>query len=140
MSRLFVDFSAILLTLTVKGIQTMSRIALIGPGAIGGLVAAWLCQDKDHEVTVCARTHIRHLNLNTPYGTFEARPRVLTEPAAVFSPDWVLVTTKAYDSESATAWFPSLLCDDTQVAIIQNGVDHVERFSAHLCAVGLCVR
>lgn len=34
----------------------MTTIALIGPGAIGGTVAAWLAQDPSIEVTVCART------------------------------------------------------------------------------------
>jgi len=108
----------------------VTKIAVIGPGAIGGLVAAWLCQDKNHEVTVCARSPIRSLNLDSPYGIFDAHPRVLTEPQKAHPVDWIMVTTKAYDSESAAAWFPNLLGVDTQLAIIQNGVDHVERFSA----------
>ena len=33
----------------------MSTIAVIGPGAIGGVAAAWLAQGG-HEVTLCART------------------------------------------------------------------------------------
>jgi len=112
----------------------MIRITLIGPGAIGGLVAAWLCQDDENQVAVCARTPMRHLELETPDGVIEARPTVLTRPEQGQTADWILVATKAYDSESAAAWFSSLLGEDTRVAILQNGVDHVERFSAYLPA------
>lgn len=112
----------------------MPRIALIGPGAIGGLIATWLCCDDRNDVTVCARTPIRHLELKTPDGILVAHPTVVTRPEQGRTVDWVLVATKAYDSESAAAWFASLLDEGTQVAILQNGVDHVERFSAYLSA------
>jgi 2-dehydropantoate 2-reductase len=112
----------------------MPRIALIGPGAIGGLVAAWLCQDDRNHVTVCARTPIQSLQLETSDGVIEARPTVLTQPEQGHTADWVLVATKAYDSASAAAWFSGLLDEDTRVAVLQNGVDHVERFSEFLPA------
>lgn len=112
----------------------MTTIALVGPGAIGGLTAAWLCQDDTNEVTVCARTPFTSLRLETPNGPIEAHPTVLTSPADGPSVDWILVATKAYDSEAATAWFAGLLGEQTQVAVLQNGVDHVERFSEFLPA------
>jgi 2-dehydropantoate 2-reductase len=112
----------------------MPNISLIGPGAIGGLIAAWLCQDDENRVTVCARTAMRHLELETPDGVIKANPTVLTRPEEGRTADWILVATKAYDSESAAAWFATLLGDKTCVAILQNGVDHVERFSAYLPA------
>jgi len=112
----------------------MPSIALIGPGAIGGLVAAWLCQDDSNQVTVCARTPIRCLTVETPDRMIEARPAILTRPEPGLNVDWILVATKAYDSDSAAAWFSGLMGEDTRVAILQNGVDHVERFSQYLPA------
>ena len=112
----------------------MPRIALIGPGAIGGLTAAWLCQLEANDVTVCARTPLQDLRLETPDGPINAHPTVLTEPEPGPAADWVLVATKAYDSDSAAAWFANLLGEDTRVAVLQNGVDHVERFSKYLPA------
>jgi len=112
----------------------MPRIALVGPGAIGGLVAAWLCQDDSNQVTVCARTPIRCLEVETPDGMIEALPTILTQPEQGLIVDWILVATKAYDSDSAAAWFHDLLDEDTRVAILQNGVDHVERFAQYLPA------
>jgi 2-dehydropantoate 2-reductase len=64
----------------------------------------------------------------------EARPTVLTRPQEGHEVDWILVATKAYDSDSAAAWFHGLMGEDTRVAILQNGVDHVERFSKYLPA------
>lgn len=112
----------------------MPRIALVGPGAIGGLAAAWLCQDDRNDVTVCARTPFEHLELETPEGELKAHPTVLTCPENGIEADWILVATKAYDSDSAATWFSHLMGEETRVAVLQNGVDHVERFSKFLPA------
>ena len=112
----------------------MTCLALIGPGAIGGLVTSWLCQNRQNKVTVCARTPIRQLQMLTPYGQITAEPEVLLTPVENRTMDWVLVATKAYDSTAAAKWFPGLLGDRTRVAVLQNGVDHVERFSTVLPA------
>ncbi|HEX5098580.1 MAG TPA: 2-dehydropantoate 2-reductase, partial [Polyangiaceae bacterium] len=82
----------------------MPTIAIVGPGAIGGILAAWLAQDPDNEVTVCARTAFDHLEVETPEGRIAASPRVLTDPAHATPVDWVLVATKAYDTEAAARW------------------------------------
>ncbi len=112
----------------------MPRISLIGPGAIGGLAAGWLCQDERNDVTLCARTPLVDLRLHTPYGPIEAHPKIQTEPGTGPAADWILVATKAYDSGSAAAWFAGIMGEGTRVAVLQNGVDHVERFSAYLPA------
>ena len=108
----------------------MPSILLIGPGAIGGLVAARLGRDPANVVTVAARTPFERLRLETPDGPLETAPRVLTGPGEVTPADWVLVATKAYDSAAAAAWFPQALGPDSRLAVLQNGVDHVERFAA----------
>lgn len=118
----------------VEGTKIMTRIALIGPGAIGGLVAAWLCQDEQNKISVCARTPFRKLEMDTPYGPVTAEPEIFISTEDAKSVDWVLVATKAYDSAAAAQWFPALLNDRTRAAVLQNGVDHVERFSGFLPA------
>lgn len=110
----------------------MPRIAIIGPGAIGGILAAWLAQDPDNAVTVCARTPFDRLEVETPTGHISASPRVVTDPEGPEAADWVLVATKAYDAASAARWFPAVRRDDTPVVILQNGVEHVERFAPYL--------
>ena len=38
----------------------MTRIAIIGPGALGGTIAAWLAQNPAFEIILCARTERQH--------------------------------------------------------------------------------
>ena len=83
----------------------MAKITLIGPGAIGGMVAARLCQDPSNEVTIAARTSFRGLTLATPEGQIVTDPVVLTLPQNASASDWVLVATKAYDSRAAARCF-----------------------------------
>jgi 2-dehydropantoate 2-reductase len=109
-----------------------TTIALIGPGAIGGTIAAWLAQKRGdrnpHEVTVCARTPLDHLVVETPNGTIEANPRVLTDPTTATPVDWVITVTKTYDTAGAATWLRRLQHEKTKVAVVQNGVEHRERF------------
>jgi 2-dehydropantoate 2-reductase len=109
----------------------MITIAVIGPGAVGGTVAAWLAQDPALTVTVCARTAFDDLVVKTPEGSISATPRVLTDPAQATPVDWVLITTKTYDTAGAAAWLGGLVGPDTRLAVLQNGVEHVARFSAY---------
>lgn len=104
----------------------MARIAVIGAGAIGGTIAAWLAQS--HAVTLCARSPLDDLEVRTPEGVIRATPTILTDPAAATPVDWVLATTKTYDCAAAAAWLPGLMGAETRLAVLQNGVEHRERF------------
>jgi 2-dehydropantoate 2-reductase len=110
----------------------MPTLAIVGPGAIGGVLAAWLAQDPSHDVVVCARTPFDRLEVETPAGTISATPRVLTDVADARPVDWVLVATKAYDTPAAARWLPALRRDDTPVVVLQNGVEHVARFAPYV--------
>lgn len=110
----------------------MTSIAVIGPGAVGTTVAAWLARDAAHAMTVCARTPVNELWVETPSALIRVRPPVLTNPDEATPADWVLVTTKTYQVEAASAWFAGLLSPKTRVAVLQNGVEHLERFAPYL--------
>ncbi len=107
----------------------MASILLVGPGAIGATLAAWLCQDDRHRVVVAARTPFHSIEATTPSGVIRARPQVITDPAQAQPVDWILVCTKTYDSEAAASWFPRASGPATRLAVIQNGVEHVQRFA-----------
>jgi len=109
-----------------------ARIALIGPGAIGATVAAWLAQSPELALTLCARTPLDRLEIETPGGPISAELVVLTDPADAAPADWVLVCTKAYDVAGAAAWLARLVGPDTRVAVLQNGVEHVARFAPYV--------
>src|SRR5687768_12595381 len=107
----------------------MARIAVIGPGAIGGTIAAWLARDAAHEVVLCVRSPIDELRVETPDGPIEARPTVLTSPRDARPVDWVIAATKTYDCAAAALWLPGLLGEDANVAVLQNGIEHRSRFA-----------
>ena len=113
------------------------RVALIGPGAIGAAVAEALC--KHNELIVCSRQPISTLTVElqspTESKTTEVRATFLTDPAAASPVDLIVVTTKAYDAESAAKWFPTLTGNGAPpVVVIQNGVEHKQRFAPFLPA------
>ncbi|MFZ0267983.1 2-dehydropantoate 2-reductase [Caulobacter sp.] len=115
------------------------RIAVIGPGAVGGVIAAWLAQNPALRVEVCARTAFDRLEVETPGGPLTATPRVLTAPDQAFPDekggvDWAIITTKTYDAAATGAWLARLVGPDTRVAVLQNGVEHVERFTPYVDA------
>ncbi len=111
----------------------MSTIAIIGPGAVGGVIAASLLK-SGHEVTLCARRAMGDVTVSLLSGDIKLTSPVTTDPAKAIAVDWVLVATKAYDAAGAAAWFPQLVGPRTRVAILQNGVEHRERFAPYLAA------
>jgi 2-dehydropantoate 2-reductase len=107
------------------------RIAVIGPGAVGGTVAAWLAQNPALDIEVCVRTAFDRLEVETPGGPLTAAPRVLTSPDQAGPVDWAIVATKTYDVAATGAWLARLVGPETRVAVLQNGVEHVERFTPY---------
>lgn len=103
-----------------------ARIAVIGGGAIGGLLAAF-AHEYGHDVTLCVRTPIDELTVRTDGEVLHAGVRFATKPLEVTPVDWVFLTTKAQDTAGAAEWMTALCGPDTAVAVVQNGVDHADR-------------
>lgn len=106
----------------------MKRVGLIGPGAIGGTIGAWLA--REHALVVGARSPFEKLEVDTPFGTLVSRPVVLTDPAQASPVDWLLCATKVYDVPEVAPWLARFRRSETPLAVLQNGVEHVERFAA----------
>ncbi|SNS27391.1 ketopantoate reductase [Granulicella rosea] len=109
----------------------MAKVAIIGVGAIGGVLAGLLQAAGAHEITLCTRRPLPSLVVETPDGNVTVQAKNLTQPEPALQ-DWVFVATKTYDAAGAAAWFPSLVGPETKVAIVQNGVEHRENFAAWL--------
>jgi 2-dehydropantoate 2-reductase len=110
----------------------MERVAVVGPGAIGSVIAAWLGQVPDVDLVVCARRPLDTLVVETPVRRITVRPTVLTRTEEAMPVDWVLVATKAYDAAGAGEWLRGLASKEAPVAILQNGVEHRERFAPYV--------
>lgn len=102
-------------------------VAVVGLGSIGGIAAASLAGAGRHNVIGCARRPLARLVLERPGGTVEPPLRLLADPAEARPVDWVLLATKTQDTAGAAPWLARLCTASTRVAVLQNGIDHVER-------------
>lgn len=104
------------------------RIAIVGPGAIGATVAAYLYA-AGHAVTLYG---------HTPRDRIEVRPDahppivipgpVRTDLAEVSGPvDVVFLAVKDTQNEQAGGWLARLCDEHTVVCALQNGVEQVQR-------------
>jgi len=101
--------------------------AILGAGAIGGLIGAALGHEGE-DVTLLARpeTKTRYpgtLNLKTPSGTFETAVRIESKIPDDTEVLWIAV--KAYDLASALHAVPPDSKIPTIIPLL-NGIDHVE--------------
>jgi 2-dehydropantoate 2-reductase len=105
-------------------------LAIVGVGAIGGAVAADLADLGRHHLTLCTRSAFDRLEVRHPGGTSTIEQPPVTAPAGIGRPvDWVLLATKAHHSAGARPWLDALCAPGTRVAVLQNGVDHVDRIA-----------
>jgi len=108
--------------------QPQQTVAVIGLGSIGGVVAGCLAAAGRHKVLACVRQPLQKLVLDAPAGTVELPLAAFTDPAHIKEPaDWVLVCTKTHQTPSAAPWLARLCVPGTRVAVLQNGIGHVER-------------
>lgn len=103
----------------------MTEIAVIGPGAIGCAFAA-AAHQAGHRVAIAARTAFTGLDVTYPEGRVQAPVVALTlanaKPFGV-----VMLATKAHQTNEAAPWLKALCASGTVLAVLQNGVEHVER-------------
>jgi 2-dehydropantoate 2-reductase len=110
------------------------RIAVIGAGAVGGVIAA-LADRAGHEVTVTARgaqlgaLRDRGLHLSGHWGEHTARPRA----SAVLEerPELAVLTVKAQDARAALAENAPFL-GGVPLVVVQNGLGGAEAAAVQL--------
>jgi 2-dehydropantoate 2-reductase len=107
----------------------MARIALIGPGAIGGTVAAGILQNGQHDLTICANQKFETLTLTrSDSGAAQSFPvKVVTQASDASPADWVLLAVKSHQTASAAPWLRATVGPRTKLAVLQNGVEHRAR-------------
>ena len=95
------------------------------------VIAALLHSTEQHKLTLCTRRPLSRLNVETPEGSIDINYTNLTVPSQPEPVDWVIVATKTYDAPGAGVWVELLCKQGAPVAIIQNGVEHRERFAPY---------
>jgi 2-dehydropantoate 2-reductase len=103
-----------------------TSIAVIGAGAIGGVIAARLAA-AGQRVTLCSRTPIDKLIVGPTGAQVEAAVDIISDTRAANPADWVFLATKAQETTGAADWMKRLCTPDTTLVVLQNGIDHEDR-------------
>lgn len=110
----------------------MTRIHIIGPGAIGCAVGGALIE-AGHDVTFCARQSFARVSVQKAGEAAKTFPaRVVTSANEIAPTDWVLLCVKAHQVSSAADWLRATVGPHTKVAVLQNGVEHRERVEPYV--------
>ncbi len=108
------------------------KIAIVGPGAVGSLLAALLTKSKQ-EVHLIDRNLERARKINQEgikvegiSGEFTARVNVTVEPKELGTCGLVIICVKSYHTEEAIKGVKDLIGEETQVLTLQNGVGNIQ--------------
>lgn len=133
--------------MNTRGPNSNFSVAVLGPGAIGGLLAAVLCK-KGFPVTCIVRPDkIEVLNKkgfhvqSKVFGDFVARPRMVSK--LDFHPDILFITTKANALLESLNSVPAAFLRKSVVIPLLNGIEHIKILREHAdkrVAVGMIGR
>ena len=106
----------------------MARIVVIGPGSIGGYFAVEASRNG-HELVLCSRSPFDALRVTQLDGSVrELAVSSRTDPAEAVEGHWVLLATKAHQTDAAGSWLRASCGPSTRaVVVMQNGVEHESR-------------
>jgi 2-dehydropantoate 2-reductase len=104
----------------------MTRIAVVGPGAVGTTFGA-AAERAGCDVTLCGRRPAAPPVVDLPNGDEHALAgRVIADPARAAPVAWVLLAVKTHQTAGTADWLAALCGPETVVAVLQNGVEHRE--------------
>jgi 2-dehydropantoate 2-reductase len=104
----------------------VTRVAVVGPGAIGSTVAAAVHR-AGVELVLCGRTPHDRLVVERGGESQVVPGPVLTDPGEVpWRADVVLLAVKVHQTEGAAPFLAALCGAGTVVVVLQNGVEHRE--------------
>ena len=110
------------LILPITANPSRQSIAIIGLGSIGGVAAGLLGATGRYDIVACVRRGIEKLTVERAEGGIELPIMALTDPAQARTVDWVLLCTKAQDTQASAAWLQHLCGPGTRGATLQNGI------------------
>jgi 2-dehydropantoate 2-reductase len=110
----------------------VTRVAVVGPGAIGATMAAMVVR-AGAELVLCGRTPLERLVVEREGGVEAVVPGpVVTDPEAVpWRADVVLLCVKAHQTAVAAPFLRALSGERTTVVALQNGVEQRAQVAPH---------
>ena len=108
------------------------KIVVVGPGAMGGLLAAFLSKsgeeiwvlDKDKERA--EKIGQQGISVEGISGSWHAKVKATAKAADIGSAELVVICVKAYDTKEAASGVKPLVSEKTRVLTLQNGIGNIE--------------
>jgi 2-dehydropantoate 2-reductase len=109
---------------------TNKNIGIIGPGAIGSLLASLFFRAGNRICCIGTLPAVESIKRNgiqiksSVYGNFISRPNSSTNPSSIF--DLVFVTVKSYELKNSLKTMTDCIGNDTLIVILLNGIGNRE--------------
>jgi len=110
------------------------KIAIVGAGAMGSLLAALISKSKE-EVWVLDKDKERAAKISRNgiavegLSNFKAQIKATCDPQEIGPADFVIICVKSYHTKEAATIAKPLIGDNTRVLTLQNGFGNVEVIS-----------
>jgi 2-dehydropantoate 2-reductase len=108
------------------------KIVIVGPGAMGGLLAAFLSKSKE-EIWLLDKNKERAsliqqsgISIEGISGNWQAQVKVSAEPKEIQDADLIIICVKSYDTKAAIMHAKAIIGDKTRVLTLQNGIGNIE--------------
>lgn len=109
------------------------RIAIVGPGALGCLLAGFLKNKTKEEVWLVDDSPDRAKRISEDgvkiegiSGAFTAKPNITADAGEAGPCDLVIICVKSYSTEDACKEVKAIVKDETSVLTLQNGIGNVQ--------------
>lgn len=108
------------------------KIVIVGPGAMGCLLAAFLSKTKediwifDYNKERAAEIAQRGISLTGISGDWTAKTKATSETKEIGFADLLIICVKSYDTKAAITRSRPLINENTSVLTIQNGLGNIE--------------
>ncbi|MFA5362664.1 MAG: 2-dehydropantoate 2-reductase [Candidatus Omnitrophota bacterium] len=111
------------------------KIAIVGPGAMGSLFAAFLSKAKeeiwllDKDAERAAAISESGIKIEGVSGEWQSRAKATTDIKEIGPVDLIIICVKAYDTKSAITRAKPLIQEETAILTLQNGIGNIEILS-----------
>lgn len=111
------------------------KIVIVGPGAMGCLLAAFLSKSKqeirllDKNEERAGKISKQGIILEGVSGNWKAEVKATADPKEIGKADLVIICVKSYDTKDAIIHAKPVIEENTKVLTLQNGIGNIEIIS-----------
>lgn len=114
------------------------KIAIVGPGALGALIAGFLKHKTKEEIWLLDKHEERArkeresgIRIEGISGSILAKLNVTADPKEIGAADIVIICVKSYSTEDACKDIKEMVTDKTHVLSLQNGIGNIQILNDH---------